>query len=260
MRGNVTRRGDRSWRLKFEGERDPLTGKRKTHYATVRGTKRVAEAELTRRLAELDTGTAVAPDKVTVGQYVRDWIAGNTSLAPKTRERYRQLAEGQIVPHIGTIPLQRLRPAQIAEWHTKLLQSGGVTGSPLSARTVRDANTLLRAVLQHATRLEVVSRNVAAAVRPPRDAEAKEIQILSAEQIGAVLDKLTGNELRPIVILALASGMRRGEIVALTWGGVDLEAATICVEHSMEQTSAGLRVKAPKTRHGVRTISLPASA
>jgi integrase len=215
MSGNITRRGAHSWRLKYEGgERDPATGRRRTVFATVRGTKKQAQERLTQLLAARDNGTAVAPDKVTIAEYVRGWIAGHPALAPKTRERYSQLAEGQIVPHIGSIALQKLRPQQIADWHTTLLKSGSVLGTPLSPRTVRDANTLLRTVLQQATRLEVVGRNVALAVRPPR-ASAPEVQILPPEQVAEVLDKLIGHELRPIVALALATGMRRGELVAL---------------------------------------------
>ena len=67
MNGNITRRGAHSWRLKYEaGERDPLTGRRQTRYATVRGTKREAQAELIRLLATVEAGTAVAPDRTTL--------------------------------------------------------------------------------------------------------------------------------------------------------------------------------------------------
>ena len=259
MRGHIRRSGAHSWQLKYEGERDPQTGRRKTYYATVKGTKRVAEAELTRRLAELDTGTAVAPDKVTVGEYVRAWIANHAGLAPKTRERYGQLADKQIIPHLGAILLQKLRPQHVADWHTTLRQRGGTKGGPLSARTVRDCSALLRTILQTAARLEVIGRNVALSVRPPKS-ETAEVEILTAEQIDAVLDALDGNEVRPIVVLALATGMRRGEIAALAWGNIDLDKATLRVERSADQTAAGVQFKAPKTRAGIRTISLPGSA
>src|SRR5436190_17080739 len=208
MRGNITRRGSRSWRLKFEGERDPQTGERKTRYVTVKGTKKDAERELTRMLAELDTGTAVAPDKVTVGEYVSAWIANHAGLAPKTRERYGQLADKQIIPHLGATLLQKLRPQHVANWHAVLRERGGTKGGPLSARTVRDCNALLRTILQAAARLEVIGRNVALSVRPPKG-EATEVEILTAEQLDAALTTLDGQELRPIVVLALATGLRR---------------------------------------------------
>src|SRR6266702_1958139 len=111
MTGNITRRGKNSWRLKFEaGDRDPVTGKRMTRYVTARGTKRAAQAELIRRLAEVENGTALDPSKLTVAEYVRGWLDAVNDLSPKTLERYRQLAEQQIIPHLGATLLQKLRP------------------------------------------------------------------------------------------------------------------------------------------------------
>jgi integrase len=81
-----------------------------------------------------------------------------------------------------------------------------------------------------------------------------------AEEIATVLHKLDGHALSPIVALDLATGLRRGELLALPWSNLDLEAATLRVDRSLEETRAGLRFKAPKTKHGRRTISLPPSA
>src|SRR5712691_7471708 len=148
MTGNITRRGEHSWRLKYEGgEPDPTTGKRRTRFVTVRGTKKAAQVELTRLLAEVDSGIAVDPSKVTVAEYVRGWLDGADALAGKTRERYRQLAEQQIIPHLGGTILQKLRPAQVADWHATLLNSGGKDGKPLSARTVGHAHRVLHTAL-----------------------------------------------------------------------------------------------------------------
>jgi integrase len=260
MAGNITRRGAHSWRIKFEaGERDPATGKRQTRYVTVNGTKKDAQRELTTLLAEVETGTAVDPSKVTVSEYLHEWLVGGDGLSPKTLERYRQLAEQQIVPHLGATAVQKLRPAQIAEWHLALLKAGGAGGRPLSTRTVGHAHRVLHRALERAMRLEIVSRNVTRVIRPPA-VEAAEVAILSAEQIAEVLSGLYGHWLYPIVTLALATGMRRGELCGLAWGAVDLEAGTVRVERSLEQTAAGLRFKSPKTRAGRRVISLPASA
>jgi integrase len=266
MSGNVTRRGAHSWRLKFEaGERDPATGKRRTRYLTVKGTKKDAQRELTLRLAEVERGTAVDPSRTTVGEYLRDWLGlsgavdpSNKGLSPKTLERYRQLAERQIIPHLGGTPLQKLRAAQIHAWHATLLRTSGRNGKSLATRTVCHAHRVLHRALARAVSLEIVGRNVAHAVPPPK-AEAAEIAILSAAEIGSVLTNLDGHPLNPIAAFALSTGMRRGEICALAWGAVDLNAATVRVERSMEETANGLRLKPPKTRHGRRTISLPAT-
>lgn len=258
MSGNITKRGANSWRLKFEaGERDPVTGERKTRYVTVRGTKKDAQRKLIRLLAEVENGTSVDPSSVTIAEYLRSWLDADNHLSPKTKERYRQLVERQIVPHLGAVPLQRLRPPQVHDWHSTLSKAGSVGGKPLSARTVGHAHRVLHRALERAIRLEIVSRNVAHPVRPPKP-DAAEIEILSAEQIGGVLTRLADHPLHAIVALALGSGMRRGELCGLAWGAVDLDAATVRVERSLEETGAGLRFKPPKTRHGRRVISLPA--
>jgi integrase len=83
---------------------------------------------------------------------------------------------------------------------------------------------------------------------------------LSADEMGVVLGKLNGHALYPIVALALGTGMRRGELLALRWEDVNIDGATVRVERALEETSAGLRFKGPKSRHGRRTISLPGSA
>jgi integrase len=265
-RGNITKRGATSWRLKYEaGDPDPVTGKRQTRYVTFKGTKKAAQAELTRLLAEVDAGTAVEPSRVTLAEYLRGWLDTGEGLAPKTLERYRQLAEQQIIPHLGATLLQKLRPAQINEWHTTLLKSGGSTGKPLSARTVGHAHRVLHRALERAMRLEIIGRNVASAVPPPKVATA-EIAILTADQIADVLAKLDGYggrygslPLHAIAAFAIGTGMRRGEICGLAWGAVDLKSAAVRVERSVEETKAGLRFKPPKTAAGHRTISLPAN-
>lgn len=257
MAGNITRRGKTSWRLKFEGgERDAITGKRSTRYVTFRGSKRDAQVELTRLLAEVDAGTSVNPSKITVGEYVREWLRGAVHLSPKTLERYRELAEHQVLPHLGPLPLQKLRPAHVADWHAKLLRIGGRGGRALAPRTVGHAHRVLHAALAHAARLERVSRNVAGVVAPPK-VEASEIECLTSDQVADVLTRLRGHWLEPVVVTALGTGMRRGELCALQWQHVDLAAGAIRVERSLEETNAGLRVKAPKSRHGRRRISLP---
>jgi hypothetical protein len=126
MRGNLTRRGRNSWRIKFDAPNTD-TG-RKTVYLTVRGQRKDAECELARQINAAHDGTLVEPSRVTVADYLRSWLHGPHGLTGKTVERYRQLAEQQISPHLGALPLQKLRPAHIADWHSKLLTGGARTG------------------------------------------------------------------------------------------------------------------------------------
>jgi integrase len=177
-------------------------------------------------------------------------------LSPRSREQYRDIIERQINPLLGKIELQRLKLIEVKAW------LGGLRfrdGRKLHARTVRGAYRVLHGALAEAVKLDMVARNVACAVTPPK-VEAAEVAILEADQIAAVLDALKGSRLHPIAALAFATGMRRGELLALRWQNVDLGRATIRVEHSLEQTSTGRRFKSPKSKYGRRVISLPQSA
>jgi integrase len=218
-----------------------------------RGSVGEARKELRRLIKSADDGQHVAPDKVTIADYLRDWLDADPGISPKTRERYRQLAECQIIPHLGATALQKLRPVQVSEWHKALLDTG------LAPRTVGHAHRVLHRGLARAVKLEIVSRNVVHPVSPPK-VEAAEIEILSPEQIAEVRAGLSGHPILPVFEVAIGSGMRRGEICGLVWGDLDLDQGIVRVERSLEQTAAGVRIKPPKTKHGRRTIALPTIA
>jgi integrase len=247
--GSIDQRGENSFRLRWR-----VGGKR--YSKTITGSLTDAKKELRKVLRSVDTGSHVAPAKTTIGDYVTTWLDNARDLSPKTLERYRELATQQIIPHLGDVGLQALRPAQVEAWHTTLINNGGTTGGPLSPSTVAHCHRLLHRVLDHAVRLEVIGRNVASIVSPPKIGRV-EIQILTAEQINAVLARLADHSLLPIVSMALGTGMRRGELCGLAWGAVELDKALVRVERSMEQTRAGLRFKSPKTASGRRVVSLP---
>ena len=130
---------------------------------------------------------------------------------------------------------------------------------PCRARSAVVGHRVIHRVLKHAAQWNVVHQNVAALLDAP-SVKSKEIEILTPAEIQRVLEALKERSLYPIVAVALGTGMRRGELLALRWKDVDLDAAQLRVEQSLEQTKrGGLVFKAPKTRHGRRTITLPAS-
>ena len=251
MRGSITRRGKCSWRLKFDVER--VAGARQIRYVTFKGTRREAEAELARLVNAVHTGTHVDPDKITVGEWLHKWLA-KQKLSPGSHET-ATFAVKRLVDELGHVKLQKLRPAHVHDM--KLLKRDG---TPLATNTARQTRRTLKAALNHAVEIELVHRNVAA-VGKRVAAEDTEVDILGAEEITATLEALRGDYLFPIVSLALSTGMRRGELLALRWHEVDLDGAIVRVERSLERTvKLGYRFKAPKTKHGRRTISLPPTA
>jgi integrase len=261
MTGSITRRGRHSWRLKFDVARD-ATGKRSTAFLTVRGTKKEAQEELNRLLFARDSGTLVNPSKLTVADTLDRWIdhaAATGAISPKTAERYKGLAARQIKPHLGNHLLQKLKAAHLSAWHAALMK-GGEGARPIAARTTGHAHRLLSAALNDAIRQELVVKNVAALVSPPK-IEAREMRTLSAEEVRDVLDGMRDTVIFPQIVILLATGIRRGELTGLQWSDVDFDAGKLRVERSIEKTkSHGLRVKAPKTKHGRRRITLPAGA
>ena len=260
MTGHIRQRGENRWELKFDLGRDPVTGKRETRYHSFKGTKREAQAELIRLSASALKGDYIDATAETVGQFLnrwsRDWATHN--LSPTTLERHRVLIDKQILPHIGHHLIQKLRPVHLAELYGKLLREGHAAGGGLSSRTVGLVHRLLHRALGHAAKWGVVQQNAASLVAPPR-VTAGEIEIIREDEIQVVLRKLRGRSMYTIAALALSTGMRRGELLGLRWQDVDLNSGTLRVVQSLEQTKAGLRFKAPKTKHGRRTITLPPS-
>jgi integrase len=257
-RGSIQQRGRSSWRIRYEVERG-ADGKRKTKVLTFRGSRRDAQKKLTELLAGRDSGSYVDPSRLTLGQYLNDWLAGRIGLAAKTIERHAGIVRLQINPFIGGIELQRLRPADIDAWLKTLRASGGKNGKPLAAATVTLAHHVLCRGLQRAFAVELTVRNAAAVVKPP-PIERDEVKILRADEIAATLAALRGHPLETVAIVALLTGMRRGELLALAWEHVDLGKASLRVERSLSKGGGKISIKSPKTKAGRRTISLPPTA
>lgn len=263
MRGSIAKRGAESWRLRFDVGVHP-NGKRKVQSVTIKGTKRQAEAKLAELLHSVDKGTYVEPNKIKVIDHVRERLTqwqSSGKVNEKTVERYRELVENQIAPFpIAAIMMQRLKPGDVEKWHAALRTGGRKDGKGgVSARTIGHAHRILSKALKDAVKFDLTVRN--AAGRDGQQAptvEAREVEILPPEKIGDVITKLRGRAIYPKVILALFTGMRRGEIAALRWRNVDLTAKTISVRESIEETKAhGPRFKSTKTKKGLRDITMP---
>ena len=258
--GHLRERGANSWEIKFELPRPP-GAPRRTQRQTVHGTRKDAQRALRAALAQLDTGTWEPPSRLTLAVWLASWIVEAGGLSPKTRERYAGLIRWQITPHLGAIRLQQLRPVEIAGWHALLLARGGAAGGRLAPRTVGHCHRVLRVALQRAVELEVLPRNVAAAIHPPSVPE-RELAILDREAMTALLSRLASDErarrIYPIAALAVASGLRRGELLALAWRHIEIAAGIVTVERSLEETAGRtLRFKPPKTAKGRRKLTIP---
>jgi integrase len=262
MKGHIRERSSGHWAIVIDEPSE--SGKRKQRWHSFKGTKREAQAKLHELIASIRKGDYVEPSKLTVAEYVRgriaQWAAAG-EISPKTTERYTELLDNQIVPHLGTKLIQKLRPADIESWHTALKSGGRKDGrGGVSNRTIGHAHRVLSKALRDAVRHNIAIKNVAAEESAPAVA-ADETIILTPEQVKDLPVKLKGHRLYARAITALHTGLRPQELLALRWNAVDLDgkpAGTITISEALEGTKQhGIRFKGPKTRSGRRQITLP---
>jgi len=252
MKGHIRERGPSRWAIVLDAK--DHAGGRKRRWHSFAGTKRQAQIECARLIAELQSGASIGPNKVAVAEFLnrfdRDWIA--THVSAHSRERY-SYALNHVRQHLGNRPLQKLRPADLAAFYATLAREG------LAPRTIKLIHATVHRALGQAKAWGVIRDNPAE-IAKPAPASIQEVVMLQPDQAAALLERLHGKKpLYLLVSLALGTGMRRNEMLGLRWRDVDLDAGRLTIERSLEQTAAhGIRTKAPKTKHGRRTISLPA--
>ncbi|SDR31356.1 Integrase [Rhizobiales bacterium GAS113] len=258
MIGSISRRGQSSWRLKFEGDRGP-DGLRNIQRCTVRGSRREAEAKLAELVAAVGSGRYVEPSSIAVGDFVRARVTAweaQGAISARTAQRYRQLVENQIVPHLGSKLLQKLRPLDLEAWHAALRSGGRVRGSGgVAPRTIGHAHKVLGSALEDAVENEFITRNICRTKPAPKVPDA---EMVIVRDLAGLVGKLAGWRLGAVAVVALFTGARLGEVLALRWNRVDLDKKRLAVVEALEHTKLhGTRVKPPKTRAGRREISLP---
>jgi integrase len=257
MKGHIRERSQGRWAIILE-QRDSVTGKRNRKWHSFQGTKRQAQVECARLISTIQGGTYLEPSKTTLAAYLDHWLDHvKTQVSPRSHERYSEIVRKNIVPALGAVFLNKLRPAQISAAYSNALASGRRDGKGgLAPTTVVYMHRLIKQALGQAVRWELLSRNAADAVDPPK-VERGSLTTYDMAQTVELLEALRGTRLRLPVLLGVMCGLRRGEIVALRWSHIDLAAGKIAVVESAEQTTAGVRYKPPKSGRG-RTVALSA--
>lgn len=259
MKGHIVKRSENSWSLVFDLGRD-ASGKRRQKWVTVKGTKRDAEKELTRILHEAQTDAFVEPARMNVAEYLEYWLVNyaKTNVVAKTYEWYEEIIRLYLIPGLGQHNLSKLQVVHIQSYYTRMLSEGRrLRPGGLSAQSVLHHHRVLREALQQAVKWQFLSKNPADAVVPPRPVR-KEMQALDEDQTARLIHAARGSRLYVPIILAVATGLRRGEVLGLRWQDVDLDAGILAVRQALSfTTQGGLVFKAPKTKRSRRTVALP---
>ncbi|HKY14815.1 MAG TPA: site-specific integrase [Microthrixaceae bacterium] len=261
MGGYVTRKGKRYYAV-VELERDPFTGKRRRVWHPAGGTKRSAQQLLGQLLKDLDSNTYLEPEAVTVGTYLVDeWlVSAKNELRFATYDSYRRNIENHVVPHVGAVRLQALRPIDLTRYYSTLLESGRRDGrGGLSAKTVRNIHQTLRKAFDDAVRLHYLRSNPAVGAKPPKPSGgSNSIRYWTASELRMFLSRNSDHRLASLWNLAASTGMRRGELLGLRWRDVDLDARRLSIRQTIISVGYEVIRSEPKTAKGARTIDLDA--
>jgi len=228
--GQIIARGDRRWLIRVYLGRDHETKKRNYHNRTIRGTMREAQAYLTKKLRERDLGRDLEGAKITLNEYLDRWL--DTAVKPRVRQKTCQDYDGilrrYIRPGLGDRVLVSMRPMDIQTIYHGMIERG------LSARTVRYTHAVLRSALRQALLWRLLLENPVDGVKIPQQLRA-EMRSLTVEQAQAFLRAALATPHGPVLAVALTTGMRPSEYLALKWQDLDWTRQTVSVVRSVRR-------------------------
>ena len=257
MRGHITKRAKDSYTVVVDLPRDPETGKRRQKSLTVRGTKRDAERVLAQTVANIDGRRYRDPSRLAVSSFVEEWIRGvGPSLRPTTLRSYQDILRLYALPWLAKTKLDSVTPGQLKALYAHLLTEGGAQSQGLSARTVRYTHRVLHRMFRDAVRWGMLPANPASVIDPPRIDGASAMGWWTAEQLRSFLNGVTDDRLYTAWVVAASTGMRRGEVLGLQWGDVDLDKRVLRITHTLAVVGGRIIPGEPKTSKGRRTVAL----
>lgn len=253
--GTVRQRPDGRWEARL-AYTDPITDEtsRSSFYGS---TEKLAKDKMRAALKRLEEGAPVKDATATVGAWIVEWLAtsleASTERKDSTKSLYRSLANSHLVPGpFGAVALDKLRPSHVERLVLALRAKG------LADSTVRSTYTVARAALNGAVRDGLLARNPALVVKRPKVGYT-EARHLSPAEVVALLSEAKSSPHYPALALLAATGLRRGEALALKWKDLDLEVGVLEVNGTLSRSGGQLVTTRPKTERSRRTVPLSPS-
>lgn len=273
MPGSIEKRGKNSYRLEVSNENDVGIARKKNRKTikvegkTEAEINKKLEIELAKFVAEVDNNNFIGASKMNFKSFIEKWEKdyGEKNLAPKTYYRYKEMLDKRIIPALGHIRLDKLKPLHFVKFYNMLLEDGiRKDGKPggLSKRTINHHHRLMHTILEYAVKWQMLKENPLAKITSP-SVPHKEAGYYELDEIKLLLEKL--DELddeflkyKVAVILTLCSGLRIGELMGLTWKEIDFKKQTLKVTQSNQYVKElGSFTKSPKNDSSIRKLMLP---
>jgi integrase len=269
VKGTVNKRSTRGgrpkWEYCFDLGKDPTTGRRRRLTKSGFETKREAEDAMAKAIAE-HRDQPERKEEIPMPTFAEFFARWHHEVvirqhSPKTAERSFELAQ-YAIRLFGDSPLDQLSTPQLTTGMNRLLDHGGRTteqhphGKPLATTTVRHIAFGVQACLEQAVDWEILSKNPMKKVKKPKRLK-RDPKVVDRNGFERLLEVAAGMRLYPVIVVAMATGSRRGEVCSLQWTDVDWDRATLSVSRSLEETKQGLRVKSTKSGRP-RRFTIPA--
>ena len=273
MAGSIEKRGKNSYRLSCLAGYN-LQGKPIKKTKTVHGTKKEAEIELAKFVADVQNGMVIEGKSLKFSEFTEIWKRdyGSKELAPSTYKRYCRMLETRLLPYFGHFYVNKIKPTDIMQFYdllrkdTQLVRKkdndGNKTLKPLSGKTILEHHRLLRAMLHKAVYWQVIVSNPAERVQPPKAKKPKR-KYYDDDQCKILLENLEQLDEEQIkyktaIILTVFTGVRLGELMGLEWNDIDFRNGIVSINRSSQYLAdTGVFTKVPKTESSIREIAIP---
>ena len=273
MAGSIEKRGKNSYRLSCLAGYN-LQGKPIKKTKTVHGTKKEAEIELAKFVADVQNGMVIEGKALRFSEFTEIWKRdyGSKELAPSTYKRYCRMLETRLLPYFGHFYVNKIKPTDIMQFYdllskdTQLVRKkdngGNKTLKPLSGKTILEHHRLLRAMLHKAVYWQVIISNPAERVQPPKAKKPKR-KYYDDDQCKILLESLEQLDEEQIkyktaIILTVFTGVRLGELMGLEWNDIDFRNGIVSINRSSQYLAdTGVFTKVPKTESSIREVAIP---
>lgn len=249
--GQIIARGERTWLIRVYLGRDHETHKRKYHNRTIHGPMREAQAYLTRKLRERDLGRDLEGAKITLNEYLDRWLetAVKARIREKTYYDYEGMLRRYIRPVLGERVLAAMCPLDFQTTYQLMTEHG------LSARTVRYTHVVLRSAIRQAVQWRLLLDNPADGIKLPQQTRS-EMCVMNVEQSRIFLKAALTTPYGPVFAVALTTGMRPSEYLALKWADIDWTRQTISVIRAVRRLNGRWCFTDTKRSRSRRVIKL----